>query len=98
MLLETSGVGSRAWRASQVRLLAQLVAAVAFEGREGTHVFFKSQRSHSGLSFVCSGLDPSEPYFQGTSAAVSLDVTDATFVDVIHTDGRPFNSKLGIHG
>lgn len=46
---------------------------------------------------VCLGLDPTEPYFQGTGAAVSLDPTDAPFVDVIHTDGLPFNSKLGIH-
>lgn len=48
------------------------------------------------LPLLClAGLDPSEPYFQGTSAAVSLDVTDANFVDVIHTDGLPFDPKLG---
>ncbi|XP_029687869.1 inactive pancreatic lipase-related protein 1-like [Takifugu rubripes] len=48
-----------------------------------------------GLARI-TGLDPSEPYFQGTSAAVSLDVTDANFVDVIHTDGLPFDPKLGL--
>jgi len=34
-----------------------------------------------------TGLDPAEPYFQGTPPIVRLDPTDAKFVDVIHTDG-----------
>ncbi|CAG2243585.1 Pancreatic lipase-related protein 2,Inactive pancreatic lipase-related protein 1 [Mytilus edulis] len=34
-----------------------------------------------------SGLDPADPYFQGTDIKVRLDPTDADFVDVIHTDG-----------
>lgn len=42
-----------------------------------------------------AGLDPTEPYFRDTDAAVRLDTTDATFVDVIHTDGHPFSTKLG---
>uniref|UniRef100_A0A194AQ58 Putative pancreatic triacylglycerol lipase-like protein n=1 Tax=Pinctada fucata TaxID=50426 RepID=A0A194AQ58_PINFU len=33
-----------------------------------------------------SGLDPADPYFQGTDTRVRLDPTDAQFVDVIHTD------------
>lgn len=41
------------------------------------------------------GLDPAEPYFQGTDAFMRLDTSDATFVDVIHTDGLPFDPKLG---
>lgn len=49
------------------------------------------------LYFLCSGLDPSEPYFQDTDASVRLDVTDAKFVDVIHTDGLPFDSGLGTY-
>uniref|UniRef100_A0A8C6LU77 Triacylglycerol lipase n=1 Tax=Nothobranchius furzeri TaxID=105023 RepID=A0A8C6LU77_NOTFU len=32
----------------------------------------------------------------GTDACVRLDTSDAAFVDVIHTDGLPFNSKLGL--
>ncbi|XP_071536367.1 pancreatic triacylglycerol lipase-like isoform X2 [Panulirus ornatus] len=36
-----------------------------------------------------TGLDPAEPYFEGTDAVVRLDATDATFVDVIHTDAGP---------
>lgn len=43
-----------------------------------------------------TGLDPTEPYFQGTEEQMRLDVSDATFVDVIHTDGTPFHSKLGL--
>uniref|UniRef100_A0A8C6SSZ6 Triacylglycerol lipase n=1 Tax=Neogobius melanostomus TaxID=47308 RepID=A0A8C6SSZ6_9GOBI len=43
-----------------------------------------------------TGLDPTEPYFQGTEEQLRLDVSDATFVDVIHTDGAPFSSKLGL--
>ncbi|XP_053189006.1 inactive pancreatic lipase-related protein 1-like [Scomber japonicus] len=49
----------------------------------------------SGLARI-TGLDPAEPYFQDTDASVRLDVSDANFVDVIHTDGLPFDSKLGL--
>ncbi|XP_054456342.1 inactive pancreatic lipase-related protein 1-like [Anoplopoma fimbria] len=49
----------------------------------------------SGLARI-TGLDPAEPYFQDTIASVRLDTSDASFVDVIHTDGLPFNSKLGL--
>lgn len=48
-------------------------------------------------SFAYSGLDPTEPYFQDTNASVHLDTSDATFVDIIHTDGHPFNTKLGTY-
>ncbi|XP_047458179.1 inactive pancreatic lipase-related protein 1-like [Mugil cephalus] len=43
-----------------------------------------------------TGLDPVEPYFQNTDVSVRLDSSDATFVDVIHTDGSPFDSRLGL--
>uniref|UniRef100_A0A3Q1H0G0 Triacylglycerol lipase n=1 Tax=Acanthochromis polyacanthus TaxID=80966 RepID=A0A3Q1H0G0_9TELE len=48
-----------------------------------------------GLARI-TGLDPSEPYFQHTDSSVRLDTSDATFVDVIHTDALPFSSKLGL--
>ncbi|XP_047498306.1 pancreatic triacylglycerol lipase-like isoform X1 [Penaeus chinensis] len=36
-----------------------------------------------------TGLDPAEPYFEGTDPVVRLDPLDATLVDVIHTDAGP---------
>ncbi|XP_034463795.1 inactive pancreatic lipase-related protein 1-like isoform X1 [Hippoglossus hippoglossus] len=49
----------------------------------------------TGLARI-TGLDPTEPYFQDTDVSVRLDTSDAAFVDVIHTDGLPFKSKLGL--
>ncbi|XP_077438218.1 inactive pancreatic lipase-related protein 1-like [Vanacampus margaritifer] len=61
----------------------------------GAHVAGEVGSKISGLARI-TGLDPTEPYFQDTNAAVRLDTTDAAFVDVIHTDGHPFGSKLGL--
>ncbi|XP_071505644.1 pancreatic triacylglycerol lipase-like [Diadema antillarum] len=36
-----------------------------------------------------TGLDPAGPYFEGTDTIVRLDPTDATFVDIIHSDTDP---------
>ncbi|KAM7384980.1 hypothetical protein PAMP_001084 [Pampus punctatissimus] len=61
----------------------------------GAHAAGEVGSRISGLSRI-TGLDPAEPYFQDTDASVRLDASDAIFVDVIHTDGLPFNSKLGL--
>ncbi|XP_037543855.1 inactive pancreatic lipase-related protein 1 [Nematolebias whitei] len=61
----------------------------------GAHIAGEAGNRIPGLARI-SGLDPAEPYFEGTDASVRLDTSDATFVDVIHTDGLPFNSKLGL--
>ncbi|NXX16308.1 LIPR2 protein, partial [Podargus strigoides] len=42
-----------------------------------------------------SGLDPAQPYFEGTPTEVRLDKSDAQFVDVIHTDSAPTIPYLG---
>ncbi|DBA13653.1 TPA: hypothetical protein GDO54_018637, partial [Pyxicephalus adspersus] len=47
---------------------------------------FTSSGEASWLSQTCRvSLDPAEPYFQDTPAEVRLDLTDAAFVDVIHS-------------
>ncbi|KAF3708608.1 Inactive pancreatic lipase-related protein 1 [Channa argus] len=61
----------------------------------GAHIAGDAGSRITGLARV-TGLDPTEPYFQDTNSTVRLDTSDATFVDVIHTDGLPFNSKLGL--
>lgn len=46
-----------------------------------------------------TGLDPAEPYFNDTNPVTRLDTSDATFVDVIHTDDAPilgFPLSLGM--
>lgn len=40
-----------------------------------------------------TGLDPAQPCF--TNSSLSLDVTDAPFVDIIHTNGQ-LMSRLGL--
>ncbi|KAK5877462.1 hypothetical protein CesoFtcFv8_024964 [Champsocephalus esox] len=61
----------------------------------GAHAAGAAGSRIPGLARI-TGLDPVEPYFQDTDESVCLDTSDATFVDVIHTDGLPFNSKLGL--
>ncbi|KAG8230214.1 hypothetical protein J437_LFUL009276 [Ladona fulva] len=39
-----------------------------------------------------TGMDPADPQFDGTDPMVRLDPEDAPFVDIIHTDTRPFVS------
>lgn len=45
-----------------------------------------------------TGLDPAEPHFSQTDPMVRLDPSDAMYVDIIHTDSRPFikGGELGI--
>ena len=53
-------------------------------------IIFCSSRIRVNYLYVCcvwSGLDPADPYFQYTPTSVRLDPSDATFVDVMHTNG-----------
>ncbi|XP_063048192.1 pancreatic triacylglycerol lipase-like [Engraulis encrasicolus] len=60
----------------------------------GAHAAAEAGRRTKGLARI-TGLDPSEPYFENCAALVRLDPTDATFVDVIHSNGAPFTPTLG---
>lgn len=55
----------------------------------GAHTAAYAAERIPGIGRI-TGLDPAEPYFQGMGSAIRLDPSDATFVDVIHTDGRSF--------
>lgn len=52
----------------------------------GAHTAGYAGERVPGLGRI-TGLDPAEPYFQGTPSIVRLDPSDAQLVDVIHTDG-----------
>jgi pimeloyl-ACP methyl ester carboxylesterase len=62
----------------------------------GSHIAGYAGKRLGNLARI-SGLDPAGPYFENTDPKVRLDKTDATFVDVIHTDGSPiFMIGLGL--
>nr|XP_033798419.1 pancreatic triacylglycerol lipase-like isoform X2 [Geotrypetes seraphini]XP_033798420.1 pancreatic triacylglycerol lipase-like isoform X2 [Geotrypetes seraphini] len=60
----------------------------------GAHATAETGRRVRGIARI-TGLDPAEPYFQGTPTDVRLDTSDAMFVDVIHTDAAPIIPNLG---
>ncbi|XP_038266391.1 inactive pancreatic lipase-related protein 1-like [Dermochelys coriacea] len=61
----------------------------------GAHAAGETGRRRPGLGRI-TGLDPAQPYFQGTPIEVRLDKTDAAFVDIIHTDSAPTIPYLGL--
>ncbi|XP_067833169.1 inactive pancreatic lipase-related protein 1-like [Heptranchias perlo] len=60
----------------------------------GAHTAGEAGRRRPGIARI-TGLDPVEPYFQNTPTEVRLDPTDASFVDVIHTDGSSHILSIG---
>ncbi|XP_034754986.1 inactive pancreatic lipase-related protein 1-like [Etheostoma cragini] len=90
--------------AAQVAFMIQFLKVNFSQTSDTFHIIGHSLGAHAagdagsrtpGLARI-TGLDPTEPYFQDTDASVRLDTSDAAFVDVIHTDGSPFKSKLGL--
>ncbi|XP_062320597.1 inactive pancreatic lipase-related protein 1-like [Osmerus eperlanus] len=87
--------------------VAQMIKFIKDTTRQGTdtfHIIGHSLGAHAAgeagsrtrnLGRI-TGLDPTEPYFQGTVEKVRLDASDAKFVDVIHTDSLPFNPTVGL--
>ncbi|CAH2323206.1 pancreatic triacylglycerol lipase-like [Pelobates cultripes] len=63
----------------------------------GAHIAGEVGKRRPGIGRI-TGLDPAEPYFQGTPIEVKLDPSDAYFVDVIHTDGSSVLANYGFGG
>nr|DBA14847.1 TPA: hypothetical protein GDO54_004125 [Pyxicephalus adspersus] len=61
----------------------------------GAHTAGEAGKRKRGIARI-TGLDPAEPYFQGTPIEVRLDPSDAAFVDVIHTDAAPMIPNIGL--
>ncbi|XP_044155686.1 pancreatic lipase-related protein 2-like [Bufo gargarizans] len=55
----------------------------------GAHVAGEAGKRHPGIRRI-TGLDPARLHFEDTPSEVSLDASDADFVDVIHTDTDMF--------
>ncbi|XP_069837851.1 pancreatic triacylglycerol lipase-like [Dendropsophus ebraccatus] len=60
----------------------------------GAHAAGEAGRRVPGIGRI-TGLDPAQPYFQGTPPEVRLDPSDAALVDAIHTDSTAFIFKFG---
>jgi hypothetical protein len=91
--------------------LARLINTYVLNGiltYDGIHIIGHSLGAHvagfAGQLTVLkvpriTGLDPAGPYFDGMSPIVRLDKTDATFVDIIHSDAEilyPFQFGAGV--
>nr|XP_028585974.1 inactive pancreatic lipase-related protein 1-like [Podarcis muralis] len=60
----------------------------------GAHAGGEMGRRVPGIGRI-TGLDPAQPYFQGTPTEVRLDKSNADFVDIIHTDSAPTIPYMG---
>ncbi|XP_060624480.2 inactive pancreatic lipase-related protein 1-like isoform X1 [Anolis sagrei] len=60
----------------------------------GAHAAAEMGQRIPGIKRI-TGIDPAQPYFEGTPVEIRLDKSDAEFVDVIHTDSAPTIPYLG---
>ncbi|XP_072335566.1 pancreatic lipase-related protein 2-like isoform X2 [Scyliorhinus torazame] len=60
----------------------------------GGHAAGETGRRIPGIGRI-TGLDPAKPFFKNTPIEVRLDISDAVFVDVIHSNGAPLIPYLG---
>ncbi|XP_048407112.1 pancreatic lipase-related protein 2-like [Stegostoma tigrinum] len=60
----------------------------------GSHAAGETGRRIPGIRRI-TGLDPAKPFFKNTPIEVRLDISDAIFVDIIHTNGAPLVPYLG---
>ncbi|XP_075213817.1 inactive pancreatic lipase-related protein 1-like [Lycorma delicatula] len=61
----------------------------------GAHVMSYAAANITSIARL-TGLDPAQPGFEKAHPSTCLDPTDAQFVDVIHTNAKPFLSNLGL--
>ncbi|XP_022198550.1 pancreatic triacylglycerol lipase-like [Nilaparvata lugens] len=89
---------------AEIARVAQFLLDNSLAARERIHLIGQSLGAHA-MSYAAvnlksvahlTGLDPAQPGFEGTHPDVRIDPTDADFVDVIHTDARPFLPDLGL--
>ncbi|XP_014674903.1 PREDICTED: inactive pancreatic lipase-related protein 1-like [Priapulus caudatus] len=62
----------------------------------GAHVAGYAGGQGRGIRFLgrITGMDPTDPSFQWTNAYIRLDESDASFVDVIHSDSKGWNEYV----
>ncbi|XP_012276801.1 pancreatic triacylglycerol lipase [Orussus abietinus] len=61
----------------------------------GAHIMGYVGKNISGIARI-TALDPAQPGFQGKAASIRINDSDASFIDVVHTDGKPFLPFLGL--
>ncbi|RZF32189.1 hypothetical protein LSTR_LSTR004052 [Laodelphax striatellus] len=89
---------------AEIARVAQFLLDYNLAAKERIHLIGQSLGAHA-MSYAAvnlksvahlTGLDPAQPGFEGAHPDVRIDPTDADFVEVIHTDARPFLPDLGL--
>ncbi|KAH9523776.1 Pancreatic lipase- protein 2 [Bulinus truncatus] len=89
--------------AAQTARLLRVIFQVTGSSPDSVHLIGHSLGAHvagyvgtiiQDISRI-TGLDPAQPNFSGLQPVVRLDPSDASFVDVIHTDAVPYDTVKG---